>query len=249
MQEFIGHIAATVIGATLLLILAVIAWRGQHASTSTVQYAAAKETLLDMAEFMEEDLSNMGAGLSNGTITETAATAAADSYEGAFFKGNLHINSTAYFDTTSTTRFLRFCSWTNRTTDINPSANTCDLIEYVWTQQGTVQVRTPANTLVTKPAYKLRRYVNGTLRGESFDTITQIHLTFLDAQRNPLALIANPAQGRNVRSITVRLLSVSPLGGGKGYVSTQDPALRYQIDETRWTRTIRPPNLSRVPTT
>ena len=54
MQELIGQIAAAVIGGTIILILAVIAWRGQNHAISATQYSAAKEGILDFAEVIED---------------------------------------------------------------------------------------------------------------------------------------------------------------------------------------------------
>lgn len=242
MQEWIGHIAAALIGGTILLILAVIGWRGQHHSTSATQYTAAKGRMLDIVQVLEEDLSNMGAGLTNNTINEEGAAAAADIYAGAFYtdEGNP-------FDTTSATRTIRFCSWTSRSTSFaDPTLDTCDRVRYEWKEVGTAQVRTTSGTYASVPTYQIERFVNGTKNGESADVYTQVRFDLFDSSG---AVEVNPSPSsnlKNVRAVRVSLRAVSPLGGGEGYTSDEDPALRYQVDQTRWSRMIRPLNLARV---
>lgn len=232
MQEWIGHIAAALIGGMILLILAVIGWRGQHHSTSATQYTAAKGGILDIVQVLEEDLSNMGAGLTNNTIHSPSPP-----YAGAFYT-----DEGAPFDTTSATRIIRFCTWTDRATPLpDPTMDTCVRVRYEWSQTGTVQIKTPAGPYATVPAYKIERFVNGTKNGESADVYTQVQFDLFDENDTPTG---DPAAAR---AVLVSLRAVSPLGGGEGYNSDEDPALRYQVDQTRWSRMIRPLNLARVP--
>ncbi|MDX1419532.1 MAG: hypothetical protein R3181_06145 [Rubricoccaceae bacterium] len=242
MQDLIGHIAAVVIGGLLLLVVATLLWRGQQTRISSVQYATAKDGTLDFVRFLEEDLSNLGAGVPNDVLTDSAPNGSTgDAYEGGFYE----VTGVA-FDTSSATRVVRFCSWTDRATDIDPALNYCDLssyVEYRWQQSGTVQVWDPAtNAYVPSPTYLVERYVGGTKQGESVDSITHLRFDLLDTNEASTGTLAD------VRAIRVSVRAVSPLGGGEGYQVTDDPDLRYQVDQTRWTRTIRPPNLTRPPT-
>lgn len=239
MQELIGQIAASLIAGTIILILAVVSWRGQHHSTSAVQYSALKEGVLDFAEVMEEDLSNMGAGRTNNTLTSAAGY-------GAFY------SSTAFNTTTSPYTF-KFYSWTDRTADITPGTDHDSWVQYQWQQTGTVQVKDPATgNYVTTPTFKIERTVktaagSATSSGESIDTITGITFEFLNDVGTALAVETTPSLMKNVRAVRVTLTAVSPLGGGEGYLTTDDAALKYDVDQSRWSRTIRPPNLNRVP--
>jgi hypothetical protein len=240
-QELIGQIAASLIAGTIILILAVVSWRGQHHSTSAVQYSALKEGILDFAEVMEEDISNMGAGLTNNALNAPAGY-------GAFY------SSTAFNTATSPYSF-KFYSWTDRTANIDPNPTTPydSWVEYEWQQTGTVQVKDPTTgNYVTTPTFKIERTVktaagSATSSGESIDTVTGIDFEFLNEAGVEVDVEANPALMKNVRAVLVTLTAVSPLGGGKGYLATDDAALKYDVDQSRWSRTIRPPNLNRIP--
>jgi hypothetical protein len=238
MQELIGHIAAAVLGGLLLLLLATLLWRGEQTRISAAQYTTAKTGVLDFVRVLEEDLSNLGAGLPNAVLHDSSST---DDYRGGFFVGN-----GAAFDTASTPRVLRFCSWTDRAADIDPDStycNTTTAVEYRWQSSGTAQVKDPGtNTYTTVPTYLVERFVGGTKTGESVDTVTEFRLDLFDAGEAATSVL------ENVRALRVSVRAVSPLGGGEGYVETDDPDLEYQLDQTRWSRTIRPPNLTRPPT-
>lgn len=237
MQELIGQIAATVIGGVIILILAVIAWRGQNHATSAVQYSAGKEGILDFAQVMEEDLSNMGAGLKNATLADS-------SKHGGF------ADATA-FDTSSTVREFRFYSWTDRLTDDNYATDTdAVLVRYQWSQTGTVQVLNPlTQVLETKPTYIIERAVDSGAgfepAGSSIETLTEVSFDFFDEFGNP-ENVGTAAGMRDVRAMDVTLRAVTPLGGGTGFVDASDPAQRGEIEETRWNRVIRPHNLTRA---
>lgn len=238
MQEWIGHIAAIVIGGTILLILAVVGWRGQHNSVSATQFSAAKEGILDFAEVIEEDVSNMGAGRTNNTLTNPAGY-------GAF------VDASAY-DPTGTPASIRFYSWTARDgTYLNPQVDYSNVVEYRWQVTDSVQVQDPAtHTFQTVPSYRIERFVNGTANGESIDTLTEVAFVLYDAsgaELTPAAIASTPSLLNQVRAVAVTLRGVSPLGGGEGYRSDTDAALRYEMDQSRWSRFIRPPNLARVP--
>lgn len=243
MQELIGIIASVVIGATIILVLAVISWRGNNHATSATQFSAAKEGMLDLAEFLEEDLSNMGAGQSSATMRANAG-------------GFAGINS---FDSTSTPAYLQFYSWHDRddtisNTALNPSADYNRQVRYEWEQTGTVQVFDPdVNDYVDTPTFMIERFVSSgggafDPAGSSIDTLTEIEFTFMDVDGDTLDISAPAtlATLRDVRTIGVAITAVSPLGGGTGFRDAGDPAQRSEIDQTRWTRVIRPPNLIRV---
>lgn len=245
MQEMIGIIASVVVGATIILVIAVISWRGQSHATSAVQYSAAKAGILDFAEAMEEDLSNMGAGQSNAFLraaTNFGAFPDADSYQ----------------PEASPTAYLQFYSWFDRdntwsNTALNTSADYFNQVRYEWRETGTIHTFDPtSNAYVPDTTYVVERLVSSgggafTTAGSSIDTLTEIEFTFRDIDGNEVD-ITTPATAsdlQSVRSIEVTLVAVSPLGGGTN-VDANDPARRGEVDQTRWTRVIRPPNLIRV---
>lgn len=243
MQEMIGIIASVVIGATIILVLAVISWRGNTHATSAVQYSAAKEGILDFAEVMEEDLSNMASGQSSA-------------YMRANNGGFPNLNS--FQPTASPTAYLQFYSWFDRdnsvsNTALNPSADYFRQVRYEWAETGTVQtLDATTNSYVATPTYMIERSVStggGAFSdaGSSIDTLTDIEFTFRDIDGNvvDISTPATQAELQSVRTIEVTLVAVSPLGGGTN-VDANDPAQRGEIDQTRWTRVIRPPNLIRV---
>ncbi|MDX1409892.1 MAG: hypothetical protein R3330_17200, partial [Saprospiraceae bacterium] len=225
MQELIGHVGALVVGATILLILAVIGWRGQHHSVSTEQYSAAKEGLLDFAEVMEEDISNMGAGRTNNTLNDPSG-------HGAF------VGSGGY-NMSSWPRSIEFYSWTNRTANINDTTNYANRVEYRWDSTGTsAQVFNPTlNDYETVPTYMIERYVNGSAAGSSIDTLTDIDVKLYNragTELTPAMISGNSLLLNQVYTVSVSLRAVSPLGGGTGYRDNSDSALRYEVDQTRW---------------
>lgn len=246
MQELIGQIAATVIGGVIILILAVIAWRGQSHAVGSVQYSSAKESILDFAEVMEEDLSNMGAGLMNNDLHGPS------SYGGFY--------GASSFNATTPPYSFKFYSWTDRSDPIDPTQPHDSWVEYEWEETGNVQVFDPTtNSYVATPTYQIKRTVktatgSATPSGESMDSLTEVAFIFWgdDPATNPETWETLDVEGDNslmkhVRAVQVTLRAVSPLGGGTGYVDANDPATRGQIDQTRWSRMIRPHNLTRVP--
>ncbi len=243
MQELIAIIASTVIGATIILMLAVIAWRGQNHTTSSVQYSAAKSGVLDFAEVIEEDLGNMGAGQSN-----------------AFMRANYGgFTSLSSYDSTATPGYLEFYSWTDRNASVsnaalNPSVDYNRRVRYEWSEVGTAQVFDyTTRDFVAKPTFIIRRFVDdgsGSLdpAGSSIDTLTEIVFRFynIDGIAVDINAPATTAELHSVRAIEVALAAASPLGGGTGFVDASDIAQRGDIDQARWVRRFRPPNLIRV---
>lgn len=238
MQEWIGHIAAALFGGIILLLLAGVAWRGQHHAVSSAQYAAAKGSLLNLVEVMEEDFSNMGAGRRNNTLRDAAGY-------GAFVDdASFHVTASPYS--------VRFYTWPDTAAAIDPAVDHTHNVEYRWTEADSLRIKGDSTGLYhAVPAYSMTRYVNGVAAGTSFDTITALEVTLYDgagAEVTPAAVAATPTLLNSVRAVEVLLRAVSPLGGGKGYDSDEDAALRYQVDETRFHRVYRPLNLARVPT-
>lgn len=242
MSNLLATLAAAVIGAFVLFAAAAINWRTVHATDSAAQYASSKVSLQSLVEVIEVDLSNLGAGLTNNTLKDVSpAGSATDAYRGGFYAA-----SGSPWDFTSSTRYLQFCSVLDTSTSTlpDPTTNTCDVVRYEWSQQGTVQVRdnsTTASDYITVPVYRLDRSVNGTADGGSLTTLTEIDFEPLGANGAPTSV------PEDVRAVRVSLRAVSPLNGGSGYLDEDDPALAYDMDQTRWSRTIRPPNLARVP--
>ncbi|MCH7639521.1 MAG: hypothetical protein IH855_08680 [Bacteroidetes bacterium] len=236
MQELIGHIAATMIAGVIILILAVVAWRGQHHSVSSEQYSAAKQGVLDLVQVFEEDFSNMGAGRTNATLKSPTGY-------GAFF-------SASSFNVTAAPYSVRFYAWTDRTTAIDPEVDYTNNVEYRWDATGTTRIYDPVtNTYVTIPTYTIERFVNGIANGSSIDSITDVSITLYNSsgtEITPTDITADPLLLNQVYAVQISIRAVSPLGGGQGYRDQNDAALRYEVEETRWSRMFRPVNLARV---
>ncbi|MEM1043945.1 MAG: hypothetical protein AAGI91_15125 [Bacteroidota bacterium] len=247
MQELIAIIASTVIGVTVILILAVIAWRGQNHTTSSAQYSAAKAGLLSFAEVVEEDFGNMGAGQSSASMRTG-------------FGGFTGLSS---FDSTVTatdSASFEFYSWTDRDASVghvalDPNTDYERRIRYTWSETGSARVFDYAtNAFVTTPTYVIRRFVadgpgaSFVPAGSSIDTLTEIEFEFFNVNGGPVNVAGATSADtlRSVRAIEIALAAVSPLGGGTGYADGSDPAQRGKIDQTRWVRRFRPPNLIRV---
>src|SRR5690606_7021076 len=97
------------------------------------------------------------------------------------------------------------------------------VVEYSWEELGSVSLADGQ-----KPTYRVTRYVGGTPTGSSFDGITEFDITLRD---HFLVEVTNPAQYDLVRRIDVSVAAVSQLG------------VAETIEETHWTRAIRPLNL------
>lgn len=219
MHELLAQIAAAVIGGTIILILAVIAWRGQRATIEAAQYEAATQGTVDIARALEFDLSNLGAGLAGGRLRTSGAVVA--------------------FDTAATTRTLAF--WT-QTDTAQATAGDSVQVKYEWTATGSAVVRQPDNTFADVPTYAAKRYVNDgtgyTLDGQSGDILTLVAFDFRDS----LGASVMPLSTPTVREVEVRIRTVSPLGD----IDTLSVAGGAPfIDQSRWHRVFRPVNLTR----
>ncbi|WP_457651834.1 hypothetical protein [Rhodocaloribacter sp.] len=67
MQILLDHITATMIGGTVLLILAVSQFRTSEAVVDQTSYYASKRQILEMTEMIEFDFKNIGLGVPAGT--------------------------------------------------------------------------------------------------------------------------------------------------------------------------------------
>lgn len=238
----IALVASVVIAAVIVLAVGLIQWRGQHTSIDATQFVTAKSGVLDFAEVIEEDISNLGAGLS-----------AADMHSGA--AGNL-LGFGAAFDTSSATRIVEFYTWADTTADFSdappaPPAYPVNFepykVKYEWTTTGeTVRAYDPnTNTYATVPTYLVERYVDdgtGYVKdGESVDTITQLRFDLFDIDGDPVI----PANRADARQIEVTLMAVSPLGGGTAGMIDEEAGAAPAVSESRWNKMFRPPNLAR----
>ena len=235
MQEMIALVASVVIGAVILLILALIQWKGQHSSIDAAQFASAKSGMLDLVNVFEDDLTNLGAGLSVADMENglTGATANVGGFTGPF--------GSFAFDTSSSTRTVTFYAWADTSTTANALSTATNVIQYSWKTTGeTVLVLDPAtNTYSSEPTYRLLRSVDGNPAGESLDTITEITIDLFDASGAATGSLAD------VRTLEVTVKAVSPLGGGESGMVDTEAGLAPTVSETRWHKTIRPPNLGR----
>ena len=237
MQEMIALVASVVIGAVILLILALIQWRGQHASIDAAQFASAKSGMLDLVNVFEDDLTNLGAGLSVADMEDglSGTTPNVGGFTGSF--------GSVAFDTSSTSspRTIQFYAWADTSTTANALATSTNVITYSWDNTGeTVLVLDPASgTYVSRPTLILRRTVDGNPAGESLDTITEITIDLFNAAGMTTGSLAD------VRTLEVTVKAVSPLGGGESGMIDTEAGLAPTVSETRWHKTIRPPNLGR----
>ena len=67
MQILLDHITATLIGGTVILILAVSQFRTSEAVVDQTSYYAVKRQILEMTEMIESDFKNIGLGVPAGT--------------------------------------------------------------------------------------------------------------------------------------------------------------------------------------
>ena len=247
MQEMIALVASVVIGAVIILAVALVQWRGQHTSIDATQFVTAKSGVLDFAEIMEEDISNLGAGLSAAAMTGGSVGNA-----GGFVGGN------AAFDTSSssTIRRVEFYTWADTTADFSdtppaPPAYPVNYqpyrVRYQWTVTGTARTLDPTtNAYDTVPTYLVERFVNdgsGYVKsGESVNTVTLLRFDLFDIGGTPVT----PAKRENTRQIEVTLMAVSPLGGGTDGMIDTEAGVAPAVSESRWNKVFRPPNLARL---
>ncbi len=111
MQMLLDHIAAVVISGIIILVLAVVTLGGKSSSIESTQYRAQKRMLLNLVEFLERDITNIGAGVS-------PVTGAIQS-----------------FDTSATIRFFQFLARPD-SSQAAPS-----VIRYEWEPEATIDLK------------------------------------------------------------------------------------------------------------
>ena len=210
MQEMIAYTAVAIIAAVLLLTLALVSWRGQQGSIDAAQYEAATQGALDFVQFLDRDLANLGAGLSDAYVANSGAVITFDSTK----------------PTTPTPNTLvEF--WTQATA-AQVTAWDSVRVRYQWALTGTAQVLNPTTgTYDIAPTYIVERFEwncsdspcpstpNWQPRGQSVGTLTEFDLTFFDIVGDTLE---NPMASNAVREVRVAFRVVSPLGGGSSSV-------------------------------
>ena len=227
----IALVASVIIAAVIILAVALVQWRGQHTSIDATQFATAKNGVLEFADIVEQDVSNLGAGLSVADMKANAA-----SNQGGFTA------SSVAFDTLGSPRTVEFYSWADTTADFaNPLATGSYTVRYEWAATGnTVLVlHPPTNTYVSVPTYQIDRYVDGTKVSESIDTVTQFRFDLFDASGASTAALSD------VRQVEVTLAAVSPTGGGQAGMIDPDASAVPAVSESRWNKVFRPANLGR----
>lgn len=201
MYTWIEYIAATVIAGVLALLLFNIQAQSQQTAIDSTQYRVAKTSVMDLIQMVEQDLKNLG----SQHPSSSTSTAVHPLPGGATF-GILGAP-----DTTSSPRTFQF--YAQATRGAAPS-----LVRYEWGEDGTVTL----SNGTTKPTYRVRRYVDGTLDGQSFDTVTRFRIWLLETDGNAITNIGE------TRQVFAEIRSVSPLGKGD------------TIEETRWSSVFRP---------
>ncbi|GAB5518888.1 MAG: hypothetical protein RhofKO_11390 [Rhodothermales bacterium] len=66
MHVFLDHIMATLIGCSVVVILLYTQFRANETAVEQLQYLGAKQQMLSMNEWIEEDLLNIGVGVTGG---------------------------------------------------------------------------------------------------------------------------------------------------------------------------------------
>lgn len=247
MYALFDNLAATVIGGTILLILAVISFRGQEAAVDSTQYATAKSRTVDWARMVEQDLNNLGSGLRGTEITGGRAFQTTDFAGTGVFSFRLSPAAMASSDDPSVAGVAREAHYAT----IGPDAGT-RLVCYEREMTGTlVQVLDPDDPapgdqyetvelfrVVRKEAPETATNCSGSaVRAQSSPTLTQFQVLLRAAPGVPAATPAD------VREVEVRMRMVSPLGGGR---TEALGGMRQHIDQTRWGRIFRPVNLQRT---
>jgi len=111
MQFIIDHITGVVIAAIVVMIIAVTQFRSSESSIGAAQYAAAKTRMLDVAQYVEQDFTNIGSGV------DTVA------------------NAIQSFDTVSAVKHFQFLG---RIDIADPTVHT---IRYQWEETGSAIVQ------------------------------------------------------------------------------------------------------------
>jgi hypothetical protein len=230
MQVFFDHIAAVLLGGTVLLIIAVTQFQGQEAAVDGVQYYAAKSQMVDLVRQLQVDLQNVGAGVDNAQIP----------------LGDAFV---AYATSGDTTDVLAVRTYPDTTTFAPKTGVTVVCYQRVPTGE-TAYVRDPATAAyVPKPTFRVVRRINptapaactgGIVSAQSMSSLTEFHV---ELRREDGSVVGALPAG-DVRQLAVRVRAVSPLGGG---TTAHLGGMKQHVEETRWERVVRPRNLARRP--
>jgi hypothetical protein len=251
MHVLLDHLAATVIGGTVILLLAVLAFRGQETAIDSTQYATAKTRVIDWARMVEQDLNNVGSGLKGADITNGEAFEFTDFEGTGVFSFRIAAAAFASSSDASVTGVGRDGHYAA----IGPAGGT-RLVCYEREMTGTtVQVLdeddpAPGDQYETVELFRIVRKeapesVPGSasncegrpVLAQSSPTLTQFQILLRAAPGVPAAADAD------VREVEVRMRMVSPLGGGR---TEAVGGMKQHIDQTRWGRVFRPANLGRT---
>ncbi|NBB75675.1 MAG: hypothetical protein GVY35_18685 [Bacteroidetes bacterium] len=234
MHFLLDHLVAVMVGATVLLMVAAVQFRGQEAAVDSVQYRAAKARTIDWARQVTQDLQNIGSGLTRSELQ----------------------SGTAFIDTSFATNGVFIFRATTGNKDAAGFSQfgpgTANVICYERQMTGdTVNVFNPATGARTdretfrivrrlNPSYGAGSCSGGTVTGQSMDTLTRFDLRFWTqaGRAGP-----PPARLRDIRVLHIDLRSVSPLGGG---TTEGRGGMKQFVDETRWSQGFRPFNLNRI---
>ena len=185
MQSWIDHIAAAVIGASILLILAALSMRTQDSTVEAAQVALGKAELRSLIDIIEQDFNNMGSGMTfpnenaaNRVITHFGAGTSADA---------------GY-------TVLQFYALQN-----NTGTPDTVLVKYRWRQQGTVTLPNGS----TVDAFEVERSDAGG------GTAPYTNVTGFSLALRTKEFAAIPAGSINLhdaRYVDVNLAMVSPIG-------------------------------------
>lgn len=233
MHFLLDHLAAFIVGATVLLMVAAVQFRGQEAAVDSVQYRTAKARTIDWARRVALDLQNIGSGLTRSDLE----------------RGRAFIDTS--FATNGVFIFRAMTNDKNAAGFSQFGPGTANVICYERQLTGTtVNVYDPTTGRRTdretfrivrrlNPSYGAGSCSGGTVTDQSMDTLTRF-----DLQLGPHAgPSGEPADWSAIRIIHVDLRAVSPLGGG---TTEGQGGMKQFVEETRWSRRIRPYNLHRL---
>ncbi len=247
MHVLLDHLVATIIGGTVILLLAVLAFRGQETAIDSTQYATAKTRVIDWARMVEQDLNNVGSGLTGAEITAGDAFQSTDFEATDVFSFRIAPAAFASSSDASVIGVARDAHYAA----IGPTGGT-RLVCYEREMMGTtVQVLdeddlTPGDQYETVELFRIVRKEAPSsatncegrpVLAQSSPTLTQFQILLRAAPGVPAASTAD------VREVEVRMRMVSPLGGGR---TEAVGGMRQHIDQTRWGRVFRPANLGRT---
>lgn len=233
MQVLLDHLAAIVIGGTVLLLIAFTQFRGQEAAIDGTQYYAAKTHMVDFVRQLQVDLHSLGAGVKNADVELGKA----------FVKGGY----VASGDTTDVFSFQTYADSSAFSMTPKSASEVC--YQRVLTGE-TAYVQDPATgTYVGKPTFQIVRRLNptdattctgGTVTGASMSSLTEFHI---ELRREDGTVVTNLDKfDPMIRELAVHVRAVSPLAGGQ---TEHLGGMKQHVDETRWDSVIRPLNLTR----